>query len=138
MAMDSGHGLSRRRHSEQHGSRRARRVCSAAIPGRPWRKRRSKLRRERSRARRPRLAAAGIDRVSLGVQSFVKRELARTGRRHTAEIVAADCAMLRDAGIDDMNIDLIAGLPHQTLGVVARIARLDRAARSAARVGVHV
>ncbi len=57
---------------------------------------------------------AGIDRVSLGVQSFVQRELARTGRKHTAEVVEHDVAMLRGQGIDNINIDLIAGLPGQT------------------------
>ena len=57
---------------------------------------------------------AGIDRVSLGVQSFVARELARTGRKHTAETVAGDVAILREAGITSINIDLIAGLPGQT------------------------
>lgn len=56
----------------------------------------------------------GINRVSLGVQSFNVHELKRTGRKHTPEIVANDCAMLRDAGITNFNIDLIAGLPHQT------------------------
>jgi oxygen-independent coproporphyrinogen-3 oxidase len=58
---------------------------------------------------------AGINRVSLGVQSFVQRELARTGRTHTAEIVASEVATLREAGLANFNIDLIAGLPHQTL-----------------------
>jgi oxygen-independent coproporphyrinogen-3 oxidase len=53
--------------------------------------------------------------VSLGVQSFNTRELARTGRKHTAEIVAGEVAILREAGIDNFNIDLIAGLPGQTL-----------------------
>jgi len=57
---------------------------------------------------------AGIDRVSLGVQSFAARELARTGRKHTAEIAAADVGILRAAGIESINIDLIAGLPGQT------------------------
>jgi oxygen-independent coproporphyrinogen-3 oxidase len=57
---------------------------------------------------------SGINRVSLGVQSFATRELARTGRRHTAETVAKDCATLRNGGIDRINIDLIAGLPGQT------------------------
>jgi len=57
---------------------------------------------------------SGINRVSLGVQSFSTRELARTGRRHTAETVAKDVATLRAAGIDRINIDLIAGLPGQT------------------------
>ena len=57
---------------------------------------------------------AGINRVSLGVQSFVARELARTGRKHTAETVAHDVGMLRAHGIPNVNIDLIAGLPGQT------------------------
>ena len=57
---------------------------------------------------------AGINRVSLGVQSFVARELARTGRRHTAEIVVHDIEILRRAGIESINVDLIAGLPGQT------------------------
>jgi oxygen-independent coproporphyrinogen-3 oxidase len=57
---------------------------------------------------------AGIDRVSLGVQSFVTRELARTGRKHTAEVVEREIAILRESGIANFNIDLIAGLPGQT------------------------
>ncbi len=57
---------------------------------------------------------AGINRVSLGVQSFVQPELARTGRKHTAGVVARDVALLRAQGIDNINIDLIAGLPGQT------------------------
>ncbi|MFB3778749.1 MAG: radical SAM family heme chaperone HemW [Bryobacteraceae bacterium] len=56
----------------------------------------------------------GLNRVSLGVQSFVPAELARTGRRHSTSIVAAEVAMLREAGIENFNIDLIAGLPRQT------------------------
>ena len=57
---------------------------------------------------------AGINRVSLGVQSFMTPELARTGRRHTAEIVEREIALLREAGVESINIDLIAGLPGQT------------------------
>jgi oxygen-independent coproporphyrinogen-3 oxidase len=59
-------------------------------------------------------ARCGINRVSLGVQSFVTAELARTGRRHTAEIVQRDVDLLRAAGIHNFNLDLIAGLPGQT------------------------
>jgi oxygen-independent coproporphyrinogen-3 oxidase len=58
---------------------------------------------------------AGITRVSLGVQSFIERELRQTGRRHTAEIVASEVALLRAAGLGEINLDLIAGLPHQTI-----------------------
>ncbi|MGA2712458.1 MAG: radical SAM family heme chaperone HemW [Bryobacteraceae bacterium] len=57
---------------------------------------------------------AGINRVSLGVQSFVKSELSRTGRKHNAQIVEQDVALLRAHGIYNINIDLIAGLPGQT------------------------
>jgi oxygen-independent coproporphyrinogen-3 oxidase len=57
---------------------------------------------------------AGINRVSLGVQSFSARELARTGRKHTAETVVREVEVLRAAGIANFNVDLIAGLPGQT------------------------
>lgn len=57
---------------------------------------------------------AGINRVSLGVQSFVLREIARTGRKHTAALVAREIDVLRDAGITNISVDLIAGLPGQT------------------------
>ena len=56
---------------------------------------------------------SGINRVSLGVQSFVSRELARTGRKHTAEMVTQEIQWLRDGGIENFNVDLIAGLPGQ-------------------------
>jgi oxygen-independent coproporphyrinogen-3 oxidase len=58
--------------------------------------------------------SAGINRVSLGVQSFITKELSRTGRKHTAQIVEQEIANLRAAGITNFNIDLIAGLPGQT------------------------
>ena len=57
---------------------------------------------------------AGVNRVSLGVQSFVEHELAQTGRKHRAATVAADVELLHAAGIRNINIDLIAGLPFQT------------------------
>lgn len=56
----------------------------------------------------------GVNRVSLGVQSFVTKELRQIGRRHTAEVVKAEVELLRDCGISNINIDLIAGLPGQT------------------------
>ncbi|HSU58838.1 MAG TPA: coproporphyrinogen-III oxidase family protein [Bryobacteraceae bacterium] len=58
--------------------------------------------------------ACGVDRVSLGVQSFVTEELRQTGRRHTAATVEADLQLLRESGLLNVNIDLIAGLPGQT------------------------
>jgi len=57
----------------------------------------------------------GIDRVSLGAQSFVTKELRQTGRRHDREMVEREVGLLRGGGIANINIDLIAGLPEQTL-----------------------
>lgn len=59
-------------------------------------------------------ARAGVNRVSMGVQSMVPYELRAVGRRHTAAMVAEACANLRAAGIDNISIDLIAGLPFQS------------------------
>ncbi len=87
----------------------------AAIPGKPWRE--STMEAAPGGLNPERVAAwrdAGINRVSLGVQSFVQKELARTGRRHTAEIVEREIALLRAAGIESISVDLIAGLPGQT------------------------
>jgi oxygen-independent coproporphyrinogen III oxidase len=61
------------------------------------------------------LRTLGVNRVSLGVQSFVDKEAAAVGRLHNRETVLADISRLRAAGILEINIDLIAGLPHQTL-----------------------
>ena len=58
---------------------------------------------------------AGVNRVSLGIQSFVDQEARSVGRLHTRETVLRDIACLRDAGISNFNVDLIAGLPHQTM-----------------------
>jgi putative oxygen-independent coproporphyrinogen III oxidase len=60
------------------------------------------------------LLRCGVNRVSLGVQSFVDVEAAAVGRLHKRATVLDDIAQLRAAGITDINIDLIAGLPHQT------------------------
>ena len=60
------------------------------------------------------LLRCGVNRVSLGVQSFVDRESAAVGRLHKRTTILEDIARLRSAGITNINIDLIAGLPHQT------------------------
>jgi oxygen-independent coproporphyrinogen-3 oxidase len=60
------------------------------------------------------LLRCGVNRVSLGVQSFVDQEAAAVGRLHKRATVLGDIARLRTAGIANINIDLIAGLPHQT------------------------
>jgi oxygen-independent coproporphyrinogen III oxidase len=60
------------------------------------------------------LVRCGVNRVSLGVQSWVDSEAAAVGRLHTRARVLEDIAALRAEGILDINVDLIAGLPHQT------------------------
>jgi oxygen-independent coproporphyrinogen-3 oxidase len=60
------------------------------------------------------LVAAGVNRVSLGVQSFIDREAAVSGRLHSRDLVLNDIKRLRAAGICNLSIDLIAGLPGQT------------------------
>ena len=60
------------------------------------------------------MVECGVNRVSFGVQSFVDREAAVTGRLHNREIALNDIGRVRGAGILSVNADLIAGLPHQT------------------------
>jgi oxygen-independent coproporphyrinogen-3 oxidase len=60
------------------------------------------------------LLRCGVNRVSLGVQSFVDEESRSVGRLHTRAITLADIDLLRQSGITNLSIDLIAGLPHQT------------------------
>ncbi len=60
------------------------------------------------------LLRCGVNRVSLGAQSFVDEECSSVGRLHTRDITLSDIARLRAGGIGNIGIDLIAGLPHQT------------------------
>jgi oxygen-independent coproporphyrinogen-3 oxidase len=62
------------------------------------------------------LLQQGMNRISFGVQSFVDRETAAVGRLHTRQECEAELARVRAAGVHEINIDLIAGLPHQTSG----------------------
>lgn len=59
-------------------------------------------------------ASCGINRVSLGVQSTNTAELRAVGRMHDGATVARAVESLRGAGIENLSVDLIAGLPHQT------------------------
>jgi oxygen-independent coproporphyrinogen-3 oxidase len=86
-----------------------------SIPGRAWREATIEA---SPGTITPEKAAAwrreGVNRVSLGVQSFDGRELARTGRKHDAAVVEREVAWLGETGIESINVDLIAGLPGQT------------------------
>ncbi|MGD0841760.1 MAG: radical SAM family heme chaperone HemW [Candidatus Acidiferrales bacterium] len=57
---------------------------------------------------------AGVNRISMGVQSFNDRELAPAGRQHRRADIYTATKRLRDAGFANIGFDLIAGLPHQT------------------------
>ncbi len=60
------------------------------------------------------LLRLGLNRVSFGVQSFVDAEARAVGRQHTRETCLAEIARMRAAGVEQINVDLIVGLPHQT------------------------
>ncbi|MFB3916569.1 MAG: radical SAM family heme chaperone HemW [Terriglobales bacterium] len=60
------------------------------------------------------LLGCGVNRVSLGVQSFVDEEARAVGRLHTRAAAIEDIRRLHEAGIENLSVDLIAGLPHQT------------------------
>ncbi|HEY8997761.1 MAG TPA: coproporphyrinogen-III oxidase family protein, partial [Edaphobacter sp.] len=60
------------------------------------------------------LLRQGVNRISLGVQSFIDREASAVGRLHTGEQCEGEIERLQRAGVSDIGLDLIAGLPHQT------------------------
>src|SRR5262245_18667200 len=62
----------------------------------------------------------GVNRVSMGVQSLDERLLDRLGRVHSREMVFKSFDILRQAGFDNLNIDLMFAIPGQTLAVWRR------------------
>ena len=62
---------------------------------------------------------AGINRVSVGVQSFNDDMLRRLGRIHSADDAARAVGEAQDAGLDNINIDLMYALPDQDLAGAA-------------------
>ncbi|RCJ29049.1 coproporphyrinogen III oxidase [Nostoc minutum NIES-26] len=57
----------------------------------------------------------GVDRASIGIQSFIESEVLATQRRQTTAQVEAALTRMREAGFPTINIDLIYGLPGQTV-----------------------
>src|SRR2546426_5562998 len=57
----------------------------------------------------------GINRASFGAQTFDNRELKQLGRTHSSSDIYSTFNHLREAGFENINFDLIAGLPGQTL-----------------------
>src|SRR5215472_13778562 len=58
--------------------------------------------------------SASFNRISLGVQSFHDRELIASGRMHRRDDIYSATKILRAAGLHNISMDLIIGLPHQT------------------------
>ena len=58
---------------------------------------------------------AGVNRLSIGVQSFNQRHLSKLGRIHSGDEASKAIALARSAGFDRLNIDLMYGLPDQTI-----------------------
>jgi oxygen-independent coproporphyrinogen-3 oxidase len=61
------------------------------------------------------LRGLGVNRASFGAQTFEDRDLKQLGRTHSADDISKTFQQLRDAGFANLNFDLIAGLPGQTL-----------------------
>ena len=59
--------------------------------------------------------AAGVNRISMGAQSFRDEELARLGRVHSTARIREAFAQTRQAGFDNISLDLMMWLPQQTL-----------------------
>ena len=59
--------------------------------------------------------SAGINRVSMGVQSFCDEELKTLGRVHSGEKAVSSYMKIREAGFDNVNLDLMFSFPGQTL-----------------------
>ncbi len=78
-----------------------------------------------------RLRDAGVNRLSIGAQSFVPGELQRLGRTHTTADVARSVYVARRAGFGNLSLDLIAAVPGSTLADVEHSLRcaLDLAPR---------
>ncbi len=76
--------------------------------------------------------AAGVNRLSLGVQSFADAQLKKLGRIHNAHEAEQAVAMARTAGFDNFNIDLMYGLPAQTIEDTAAADDRSRLRRAAA------
>ena len=69
------------------------------------------------------LRGVGFNRISIGVQSFDDDRLRMIGRAHSAEMAESSVELARQAGFDNVNIDLIVGFPDQNLDEVERMMR---------------
>ena len=63
---------------------------------------------------------SGINRLSIGIQSFNSQALKSLGRVHSAEEASRAVGIAHDAGFDEINLDLMFGLPEQSLDAALR------------------
>jgi oxygen-independent coproporphyrinogen-3 oxidase len=87
------------------------------------------------------LAAAlrlGVNRVSMGVQSFIDRECAAVGRLHTGRECVREIVRLRSAGVAEVGADLIAGLPYQTMASLTHLSIYMLEVDEDSRLGAEV
>ena len=63
-----------------------------------------------------RMLSAGINRISMGVQSFNDRELKALGRVHSADEARLSAELIKGSGLENLSLDLMYGIPGQTLG----------------------
>ena len=61
------------------------------------------------------LLKSGLNRLNIGIQSFNNKNLLFLGRRHTSEQAKASIKIARDAGVKNLGLDMIYGLPGQSL-----------------------
>ena len=80
--------------------------------------------------------AAGVNRVSLGVQSLIDEELQRLGRTHSSLRAREAVADVRAAGFDNVSLDLMMWLPQQGMRGVADHGRWPHRARARSRVAL--
>lgn len=66
------------------------------------------------------LKSLGVNRISLGVQSLNDKYLKYLGRNHNADLARGAFKVLREAGFDNINLDLMYGFPKQTLEDIER------------------
>lgn len=76
-------------------------------------------------------ASSGVNRVSLGVQSLNDKLLKEIGRTHSAEDVYSTVALIRECGIENINLDIMFGLPNQ------RYADVEETVLKAMELGVE-
>ncbi len=62
----------------------------------------------------------GINRISVGLQSSNKKELATLGRLHSADAARKTCENAIKGGIDNISLDLMMGIPHQSIDTLKK------------------